>query len=159
MSIVFTKQPDHGQGERERLTGTRREPRVTDRISENISGALGLMWVVGYLAVGALEPTTHHALPTIAIVLSVVFYAALLATAVGLIVRRRWGIVASLGASGVFLAGTVACPTTGHHTMGVWWLGQMVISLALVAANVVALQLSSTHRDAPQLSEAAESTS
>ena len=37
---------------------------------------------------------------------------------------------------------TVACPTTGHHTMGVWWLGQMAISLALVVGSVVALQLS-----------------
>jgi hypothetical protein len=104
------------------------------------------MWVVGYLAVGALEPATHHGLPIIAIVLTVTFHLALLAAAVGLIARRRWGITASLGASALLLAGTVACPTTGHHSIGVWWLGQMVISLALVAASVVALQLSEPAR-------------
>ena len=120
--------------------------RSTPRISEQVSAALGIMWVIGYLAVGALEPATHHELPVIAIVLTVAFHLALLATAVGLIARRRWGITASLGASAVFLAGTVACPTTGHHSIGVWWLGQMVVSLALVAASVVALQLSEPAR-------------
>ena len=100
------------------------------------------MWLVGYVAVGALEPETHHSLPVIAIVLTVLFHLALAAMVVGLVARRRWGITASLGASALFLAGTVACPTTGHHTMGVWWLGQMAISLALVVGSVVALQLS-----------------
>ncbi len=152
MSTVPTRAPEHDRGERvqgehetiehERTERSSHTPRLTDRISENVSGALGLMWVVGYLAVGALEPATPHELPVIAIVLTVVFHLALLVTAAGLIARRRWGIAASLGASALFLAGTVACPTTGHHSMGVWWLGQMVISLALVAANVAALQLS-----------------
>jgi hypothetical protein len=122
------------------------KPRLTHRISEQVSAALGVMWVVGYLAAGALEPATHDGLPVIAIVLTVAFHLALLAAAVGLIARRRWGITASLGASALFLAGTVACPTTGHHSIGVWWLGQMVISLALVAASVVALQLSEPAR-------------
>ncbi len=126
----------------DRIDEHRRAPRLTDRISEEVSLALGMMWVVGYLAVGALEPATHQALPTIAIVLTVAFHLALLGAAAGLVARRRWGITASLGASGVFLAGTVACPTTGHHSIGVWWLAQMAISIALVAANVVALQLS-----------------
>ena len=139
MSTIVTKPSDRAP---ERIEGSVRTPRLTDRISEDVSVALGVLWVVGYLAVGALEPATHHELPAISIVLTVAFHLALLATAVGLIARRRWGIAASLGASVVFLAGTVACPTTGHHSMGLWWLGQMVISLALVAASVVALQLS-----------------
>lgn len=137
MSVV-TEQHD------QRSRHEARPPRPTDRISESISVAIAIMWVVGYLAVGALEPVTHEPLPAIAIVLTVVFHLALLATAVGLVARRRWGIAASLGASVVFLAGTVACPTTGHHQIGVWWLGQMVISLALVAGSVAALQLSAS---------------
>jgi hypothetical protein len=137
------------------------EPRETDhvevrsarrpagRISENVSVALGIMWVVGYLAVGALEPATHHDLPTIAIVLSVAFHLVLLGAAAGLVARRRWGIGASIGASAIFLAGTIACPTTGHHAIGLWWLGQMVVSLALVAASVAALVLSDARSSRP----------
>jgi hypothetical protein len=139
MSIVFAK-----QREQERIEGPRRTPRAADRISEQVSLAIGIMWLVGYLAVGALEPETHHSLPVIAIALTVLFHLALAAMVVGLVARRRWGITASLGASAFFLAGTVACPTTGHHTMGVWWLGQMAISLALVVGSAVALQLSAS---------------
>jgi hypothetical protein len=142
MATVVTKPDARTEATPERVKRRAREPRASDRISEHVSLAIGLMWLVGYLAVGALEPVTHHALPTIAIVLSVAFHLALLGAAAGLVARRRWGITASLGASGVFLAGTVACPSTGHHSIGVWWLAQMVVSIALVVANVVALQLS-----------------
>lgn len=143
MSVVTEQHEQHEQRQ-QRQPHEARMPRPTDRISESVSVAIAMMWVIGYLAVGALEPTTHESLPAIAIVLTVVFHLALLAAAVGLIARRRWGIAASLGASVVFLAGTVACPTTGHHQMGVWWAGQMAISLALVAGSVVALQLSAS---------------
>jgi hypothetical protein len=136
MSIVVASR------ERARTEEARRTPRPNDRISENVAIALGVLWFVGYVAVGALEPATHHSLPVIAIVLAVAFHLALLATAIGLVARRRWGIVASIGASAFLLAGTVACPTTGHHEIGVWWLGQMVVSLAVVAGSVIALSLS-----------------
>ncbi len=119
-----------------------RRPRFTDRIGDNVSVAIAIMWVVGYLAVGALEPVSHAAVPTIAIVLSVAFYLGLAATAVGLGARRRWGIVASLGTALLFLGGVIACPATGHHQLGAWWLGQIVISVALVVGSAVALGLS-----------------
>jgi len=123
----------------QRIEPAKPRPRLSDRISETTCIWLGVAWVIGYLAVGALEPATDHALPVIAIVLAVAFHLLLLATAAGLIARRRWGLHASLAASGLFLAGTVACPTTGHHTIGFWWLGQMAFSLALVGASLAAL--------------------
>jgi hypothetical protein len=84
MSIVFTK-----EREQERIEGPRRTPRPTDRISEQVSLAIGIMWLVGYVAVGALEPETHHSLPVIAIVLTVLFHLALAAMVVGLVAHRR----------------------------------------------------------------------
>jgi hypothetical protein len=64
----------------------------------------------------------------------------MLATAIGLAMCRRWGLVAAVGASGLLLASAVACPTTGHHTIGAWWFVQMACSLAAVGVSVVALR-------------------
>ena len=61
----------------------------------------------------------------------------------GLVMQRRWGLVASLGAAGFMTALSVACPISGHHAFGVWWYGQMACVLALGAMSVVALRWSS----------------
>jgi hypothetical protein len=117
-----------------------RRPRATDRIPAETSVALGVAWFVCYSIGSALEPHTEHAMPVIAVVLGVALLAGILTTAVGLSVRRRWGLTASLASAGLLVASSVACPTTGHHDIGLWWAGQMVVSLALVVASIVALQ-------------------
>lgn len=121
-------------------TGDARRPRATDRIPADVSFALGSAWFVCFTIGTALEPETSHPLPVIGVVLGVALLTGILVMAVGLAARRRWGLTASLVSAGLLVASSVACPTTGHHHLGLWWLGQMAVSLALVAATVVALR-------------------
>jgi hypothetical protein len=67
------------------------------------------------------------------------FFGFLAVMAVGLLARRRWGVLAGLGAAGIFTALAVACPTSGHHAIAPWWFGQIACALGLVAASAVAL--------------------
>ena len=61
--------------------------------------------------------------------------------AAGFAQRRRYGAMGSLGAAGVLVAMTIACPLSGHHAgIGAWWWFQMAGSLALVGASGAALQ-------------------
>jgi hypothetical protein len=115
-------------------------PRANDRIPAETSVALGVAWFVCYSIGSALEPHTAHPMPVIGVVLGVALLVGILTTAVGLTARRRWGLTASLGSAALLVASSVACPTTGHHGLGLWWAGQMAVSLALVVASVVALR-------------------
>jgi hypothetical protein len=115
-----------------------------ERISSEVAIAVGVAWLVCYTIGSALEPDTTHPVPVIGVVLGVALLVGILATAAGLIVRRRWGLTASLSSAAVLVASSVACPTTGHHTIGGWWFGQMLCAGALVAISVVALRRSMT---------------
>jgi len=64
----------------------------------------------------------------------------------GLALRRRWGLVASLGGAVLATAAAVACPTSGHHQFGLWWYGEMACVLALVGVSVAALRMSAVSR-------------
>jgi hypothetical protein len=111
-------------------------------ISGGLAAAVGLTWYVLFAISTAVEPETSHAVPLIGLVLGVALLGAMFATAFGLAMRRRWGLVAALGASGLLLASAVACPTTGHHTIGTWWFVQMACSFAAVGVSVVGLRRS-----------------
>ncbi len=112
----------------------------------SISGALaafvGLSWYALFAISAAIEPESSHEVPVIGLVLGVALLGAMLAAGIGLAMRRRWGIVAALGASVLLLASAVACPTTGHHTIGTWWYFQMVCSFAAVGVSATALRRS-----------------
>jgi hypothetical protein len=59
----------------------------------------------------------------------------------GLWLRRGWGWVASLVASGVLVAATVLCPVSGHHTeVGAWWGVQLGCGLGLVMVSSLGLR-------------------
>jgi hypothetical protein len=61
--------------------------------------------------------------------------------AAGFAQRRRYGALGSLGAAGVLVAMTIACPLSGHHAgIGAWWVFQLAGSLTLVGASGAALQ-------------------
>jgi len=115
-------------------------PRATDRISPEVSLALGVAWFVCYTIGSALEPRTSHPMPVIGVVLGVALLAGILTTGAGLLARRRWGLTASLASAVLLVASAVACPTTGHHGFGLWWFGQMAVSMALVVGSVAALR-------------------
>jgi len=113
-----------------------------ERISSEVAIAVGVAWFVCYTIGSALEPDSARPVPVIGVVLGVALLFGILATAAGLIARRRWGLTASLASAGVLVASSLACPTTGHHTIGGWWFGQMLCAGALVGISFVALRRS-----------------
>ena len=115
---------------------------LQQRIPGAMAATVGLSWYALFALGSAVEPETSNAVPVIGVVLGVALLGAMLAMGIGLAACRRWGLVAALGASGLLLASAVACPTTGHHTIGTWWFFQMACSFAAVGVSVVALRRS-----------------
>ncbi len=113
---------------------------LAERISTETAVLMGATWYVLFLIATGLEPQASGSESAWAAALSFVFLGLLAVTAVGLLVRRRWGLLASLGAAGLFTAFAVACPTTGHNPVGAWWFGQMACVFALVGASAYALR-------------------
>jgi hypothetical protein len=127
-----------------------------ERIDGRLAGGLAIAWLVLYQVAGALEPATHRPEPAYGVALGVMLLMLLAVTATGLVMQRRWGLVASLAAAGYFTALSVACPVSGHHPFGFWWLGEMACALTLAALSVLAIRWSSElpewfppQRDAP----------
>ena len=56
-------------------------------------------------------------------------YVLLAAMLAGLVMQRRWGLLASFGAAVLATAASIACPVTGHHAFGAWWFAQMACML------------------------------
>jgi hypothetical protein len=109
--------------------------------------AYGLLagWWGLFLLAQAFQPhaaAEHGMLAWIGAVLSVVFFGALLVAATGLVLRQRWGLVASLGAAGLLVADSIACPLTGHHQFGAFVVIQAVGSVALAGMSIRALRRS-----------------
>ena len=126
-------------------TAPRAETRVwlRDRISAGWAYGLLAGWYGLFLVVQLIEPapqTETGLLAWIGAVMSVVFLGALVVTGIGLAVRQRWGLVASLGASGFLVADSIACPLTGHHQFGAFIVVQAVASIALAGASIRALR-------------------
>jgi len=117
---------------------------LAQRIPGSMAAAVGLSWYALFAVSAAIEPETSNSVPVIGVILGVALLGAMLATGIGLAACRRWGLVAALGASVLLLASAVACPTTGHHTIGTWWFFQMACSFAAVGISVVALRRSLT---------------
>ncbi len=112
---------------------------LTERIPTRTALLLGGSWLVlGALAM-ALEPAPADpdAFPWYAAVLAYVFFWSGAAMIAGLASRRLLGVAASIPAAVALTASSVACPISGHHAFGPWWLGQMAASLVLLGLSVV----------------------
>ena len=139
--MAMTDMPSFGADERRPL---RRRASLTSndgRIPIGVAVVLCAAWLTAIPVTLALEPAPTDAdatLPWYGVLIGYVFLTSLLLTAVGLGARQRGGIVASMVAAGVFLLDTVACPVTGHHGFGTWWLGELAVALALVAVSAIA---------------------
>lgn len=99
--------------------------------------SLVIAWLV-LLPLGlALQPAAAASGPEPwwAVLVSLAFLGAVIATFVGLTRGREWGVGASLGASLIFATGVFLCPATGHHAFGLWWIGEFAASLALVGIS------------------------
>jgi hypothetical protein len=113
------------------------------RVSGGLAAGIGIGWFVAYQVAGSLEPVTHQPEPWYGVVLNVGLLGLIAATATGLIMQRRWGLVVSVLAALAFTALAVACPVSGHHPFGAWWFGQMACALGMLAASVAAVAWSS----------------
>jgi hypothetical protein len=112
---------------------------LQERIDGKLAAGVGIAWLVAYQLAGALEPVTHRPEPWYGVVLEVVFLGLLATTATGLIMERRWGVVASVATAGFFTALSIACPVSGHHPFGAWWFGQMACALGMLVGSFVVL--------------------
>ena len=67
------------------------------------------------------------------------FLAALAGTVLAAAVRHLGGRFSAAVAGIVSLVFSVACPVSGHHALGLWWLAQMGVTTAMLAVCVAAL--------------------
>lgn len=116
-----------------------RERRFDDRISHSWAVGTTVAWVAGIALILLLEPAPAD--PETASVLSeiigTVMALGLSVTVLGLVARYRFGLVAAAATGGLMLAVSVACPLSGHHTFGAWWLGELAIVAGLTTLGVV----------------------
>jgi hypothetical protein len=125
-----------------RLPRTRTETRLwlQERIDGRVALAVGGAWLVLNEIAYLLEPPAQRAVPIIGTVLELSMYLLLATMLTGLVMQRRWGLLASFGAALLATAASIACPISGHHAFGAWWFGQMACMLALVAISAVTLR-------------------
>jgi uncharacterized membrane protein len=100
---------------------------------EPITGRWAAAWVVLLgigIAVGPPPAGPNAVDPWFANVLGAILLAAVVAAFAGFRVRRRWGLVASLLASGLLVVSTLACPASGYHTqLGAWGWSSSAVGL------------------------------
>ncbi len=113
---------------------------LRDRINVWVAIAVGVSWFVLTPIAAALEPATDRAEPLLGTLLGASMDVLFVVMLLGLAMRRRWGLVASVAGGALVTAMVVACPTTGHHQFGTWWYGEMACALALVGISVAALR-------------------
>jgi hypothetical protein len=117
---------------------------VQERVDGRVCAAVGVAWFVLLELAMALEPATSRAEPLIGVFLELSMWLLLATMVTGLVMQRRFGLVASLGGAVLSTAASIACPISGHHQFGTWWYGQMACMLGLVAVSVFALRRTPT---------------
>ncbi len=122
----------------QRFTDTRTW--LAERIDGRVAAAVGISWYLITEIIVALEPRSQFELPLISVILVLSMWSLVVAMVAGLVMRRRWGLLAAVASSVLLTAESIACPLTGHHHFGTWWYGQMACTLALVGITVFALR-------------------
>jgi hypothetical protein len=109
-------------------------------VAIGVAAYYGSMWLE--------PPAPHHSsVPLILDLVATAFYGF---AAVGSIClfyarTRRLGFALSASAAWIFLGLVIACPATGHHPYGAWWIGQLVLTAGWVTLSSVAFAVSSPH--------------
>jgi hypothetical protein len=115
----------------------------TPEVSRGLAVFAGIAWVVGYQAMLALEPAAANpdAVPGFfASLVSLAVLAGFATMTVGLLGRARWAFAASGATALVVVGQVVACPITGHHSLGLWWGLQASIAAGLVVLSLAGWQ-------------------
>jgi hypothetical protein len=138
----------------------RTEPRADARpLKDRLADQIPILWAVAGAAalIGAnvaatmLEPVPANPdLPEpwfVALPSMIVAYA-ILAAGAGLLLRRRWGMALSLASASVAFTMVVACPISGHHHFGLWWVGELACISTWVGVSLAGLRCRPAPRQA-----------
>jgi hypothetical protein len=104
--------------------------------------ALGLGWPLTFVVSAALEPAPAEpeaAVPLVVALSALLFLAALAGTVLAAAVRHPLAAPVGVVAGVVSLAFSVACPVSGHHALGLWWVAQVGITAAMLGVCAAAL--------------------
>jgi hypothetical protein len=127
-----------------RLTRSRpaQAPAATGELKTAWAALLGVGWPVVFVLATAIEPAPadpNAATPLLVDLGSAVLFGALVVTAVTAVSRLRSAAVGGIVTGGVGLAFSVTCPLSGHHSFGLWWVGQMAMLAAMLGVSIAAL--------------------
>lgn len=130
----------------------RREPvgvgdrRPDDRVSRGWAFGTAAAWAAGIGLILLLEPAPAdpEAASILSEVIGTVMAMGLSVTVLGLVTRYRFGLAAGAATGGLMFLVSVACPVSGHHTFGAWWLGELAIVAGLTALGVVGYRRASS---------------
>jgi hypothetical protein len=140
------------------MNQTRSQPIVTDlakepapaapatwslrRLSPGWALALAVGWPLATYIAWALEPPPAHPhamAPMFIQVLSTIWFVAFVPTVFGAMARHPAAAVGAVVTGTSFLAMTIACPISGHHTIGLWFVGQFAVVLGMLAVSIAAV--------------------
>jgi hypothetical protein len=112
------------------------------RLSPAWALALAVGWPVGMNIAWALEPAPAHphaAAPIFIQVLGWIWFLAFVPTIFGAVARHPAAAIGGVVTGASALAMTIACPVSGHHTIGLWFVGQFAVVLGMLAVSIGAV--------------------
>jgi peptidoglycan/LPS O-acetylase OafA/YrhL len=122
---------------------SRRIHAVAEHARRRLGWLLALTWVAYLAAVILLAPPSQEPIESaplwVQYLVAGLWLALPLAAIGGLAGSSRLGFAASLAASGMAVALSIACTTTGHHS-GSWWLYELAGSVSVGALSVAGLE-------------------
>jgi hypothetical protein len=125
---------------RRRVTADRWRAALDRDVPGRVALVVALSWLI-VPVVWALEPApaNANAVPAWAVVVGSMWQLAVIAALIGLWQRKRVGVALSLAAVTVLLGDVVACPLTGHHAFGGWWVAELGLVLGAFGVSARAL--------------------
>jgi hypothetical protein len=145
--LVMTPRRPVDIGTEVRIAPERDARPLDKRLAEPIPDRWALWGIVALvganLAAWMLEPVPANPNlpePWFVALPSVVAMVAMLGALGGLLTRRRWGMALSLLAASIAVVMVVACPLSGHHTFGLWWVGEISSLAAWAGISLAGLR-------------------
>lgn len=109
-----------------------------DRIGRGWALATAFAWLFGLSLILAISPAPAdpEAASGLAEALGMLIALGMSITVLGLATQHRFGFAAAVATGGVLMTMSIACPVTGHHTFGAWWVGELAIVTGLTALGI-----------------------
>ncbi|MFQ5968186.1 MAG: hypothetical protein ACE5MI_11345 [Acidimicrobiia bacterium] len=108
---------------------------LDDPIRSGVAALAGLAWIVFLPISLAAQPPVDPAAPVSALaeVVALVFTLMLFGSVAGLTLRRRWGLLATIGGGVTMMTAASLCYLTGHT--GTWIAIQLVAGIGIAASG------------------------